>query len=450
MKLIEAIRAERKIRLAIVGAGGKTSAMFSLARQFEPPVIVGATAHLAIEQVKLADQNIIVQSISDVDTIMNGRLPGGVTLFTGPVDHRGRTSGLDGDCISQIKKYADEFACPMLIEADGARFLPLKAPADHEPPIPTWVNHVLVVAGLSALGKQLSDDIVFRSDIFSLISGIEIGSEITLSGLVRYLLEPNGGLKNIPEGVERSILFNQLDLIKEDIDWENHSDLLLSQFNRVILGVMKKESGLKGLVEKRFEKIAGIILAGGDSTRFGTPKQLISWHGKPLIRHVAERALAAGLRPTVVVIGAVVDPIRQVLEGLPVEIIENRDWQMGQSSSVHTGISVRSEQWGAAVFLMSDMPQVSIHLLKELIEIHQHEVIKIIVPRVNGQRTNPVLFDKSCFPSLKEITGDTGGRIIFDAFPIHWLDTNDSNLLLDIDTIEDYRRLMMMPLDKNE
>ena len=92
---------------------------------------------------------------------------------------------------------------PFLLEADGSRRLPLKAPAPHEPPIPPFVDSVLVVAGLSALGHSLDPEWVYQPDRFAALAGLAPGAPITPEGLVQVLRHPQGGLKNIPAGARR-------------------------------------------------------------------------------------------------------------------------------------------------------------------------------------------------------------------------------------------------------
>ena len=452
MKLVEALRAERRLRLAIVGAGGKTSTMFALARQFSPPVIIAATAHLALDQVKMADRHFMVNKPKDAERSLSNLRSEEVALFTGPVGQRDRTSGVDYDTMDFLRQAAELRNCPLIIEADGARRLALKAPAAHEPPVPPWVNHVLVVAGLSALGKQLGEKTVFRAEVFSNLSGISIGKPISLEGIVNYLTAPDGGLKNVPASAERSIFFNQADLI--DIDyyaWEKYSRRLLSGYQRVLIGSAASQGGLTGDVFLRFEKVTGIVLAAGESSRLGTPKQILPWHGKPLIWHVVTRAIAAGLDAVVVVVGAITDEIYHALEGLDIQIVNNTDWKTGQSSSIKAGLRNLTDP-GAAVFFTSDKPQVDPELVRALVAVHRREGVKIIGPRVNDQRTNPVLFDRDCFHDLLNLKGDTGGRMLFEKFPVRWVAWHDSDLLLDIDTIDDYDNLLRMKSnqDKNE
>ena len=77
-----------------------------------------------------------------------------------------------------------------------------------------------------------------------------------------------------------------------------------------------------------------VILAAGASTRMGTPKQLLCYAGKSLLRRAAETALASQGQPVVVVLGAAGEHCRPELEGLPVRIVENPDWEQGMSASL--------------------------------------------------------------------------------------------------------------------
>ncbi len=443
MKLLNALRADRGLRLAVVGSGGKTSAMFALARQMTSPVILSATAHLNIEQTRLADVHVVCENPQDIRNAFKGERWWKNLLITGPVVDRGRTSGLTDPVMDQVFREAEKLHLPVIIEADGARRLPLKAPAAHEPPIPAEVNHVLVVAGLSGLGKPLNEDHVFRAEIFATLSGIKLGEPVSLELLARYLMHPEGGLKNIPPSAAKSVLFNQTDQVKGNLESEEAvAQNLLQTYQRVLFGQMRVEGQLVGRIDQRIEKIAGIILAAGESNRFGMPKQLLDWKGKPFVRHIAECALTAGLDPVVIVAGSMLDPIREALNGVPAAIVENRHWRSGQSTSIQAGLTAMPVSVGGAIFFMADMPQVPLGVIKSLIEIHRREDVDIVVPRVNGRRANPALFDRKCFEALATIRGDTGGRVLFDKYPIRWLDWDDDRLLMDVDTPEDYDKLI--------
>lgn len=188
--------------------------------------------------------------------------------------------------------------------------------------------------------------------------------------------------------------------------------------------------------------VAGIILAAGAASRMGQPKLLLPWKGRALIHHAAHTALAAGLDPVIVVAGARMLEIQTDLTDLPVEVIHNPAWENGQSTSVGTGIRALPERTTAAMFLLGDQPYVSVELIQALRQTYIQDRPTILAPFVGGKRSNPVLFDGSIFEALCALQGDAGARSIFAQYPPSPLAWQDDRLLFDIDTPEDYQRLL--------
>ena len=412
--------------------------MFQLARQLEPPVLVSASTHLGVEQTSLADTHFTVDPLSQM-VDLKSRLTDGVNLFTGPVGQDNRTKGLAVNDLDELRRWADELACPLLVEADGSRRLPLKAPSEHEPPIPAWVNTVAVLVGLSGLDKTLAAETVHRPEIFASLSGSDMGKPVTMPAVIRMLLHPQGGLKNIPPGARKVVIFNQADTPSLQAKVASAAGDLWSSFDSVLIASLGQG---QGMVHAVCEPTAGIVLAGGSSERLGQPKALLDWKGQPFIRSIVKTALAAGLSMITVVVGAVVEPIRAVLKDLPVTIVENTEWQTGQSSSIRAGLETLPPQIGSAIFLLCDQPQIPGSLIQRLVEKHSQTLAPVIIPSVNGKRANPVSFDRDTFADLRLLQGDVGGRAIFSKYSPIWLPWDDISITLDVDTPEDYRRLL--------
>lgn len=456
MQLAAALRLTQSPCLALVGAGGKTTALFTLARQLPPPVFITTTTHLAIAQLGLADRHYPLETSADLSALEPDSLEG-VIVFTGLEAENSRVSGPGGESLEGLRSLTESRHIPLLIEADGSRQKPLKAPAAHEPALPGFVDTVVVLAGLSALGKPINAETVHRPEIFTGLSGLKLGETVTGKAISNVLLHPQGGMKAVPPRARRVALLNQADSAELQAAAQEIAEDLLSRYHAVVVAQLgpvflaageapDKEEFLaatnRATVYAVHERVAGIVLAAGASVRFGRPKQLLDWQGRPFVWSVAQTALLAGLAPVVVVTGAHDDEVAQAVQDLPVEIVHNEDWNAGQSSSVRKGMEALPEETGAAVFLLSDQPQVPAFLIRSLVALHASTLSPVVAPLADGRRANPVLFDRRTFPDLFTLTGDVGGRAIFNKHPITWLEWHDPGVLIDVDTEADYQRLM--------
>lgn len=462
MQLIDALRYKQGTCVAFVGAGGKTTALFRLAKEIAAKsrnapmvntVVVTTTTHLGAWQAAFADHVIRVTSLIEISQLKN-RLPKGIVLFSGEEENN-LLGGLTKEQIRNLNEFTKEYNLSLLIEADGAHLHPLKAPAAHEPVIPDFVEDVIVVSGLLGLGKPLTKEWVHRPERFAALAGLNLGDVVNGNALVNVLLHQEGGLKGIPPGARKIVLLNQADTQDLLTQATMISARLIPSYRASIISTLSKaHDGLSSPAREMgdqnngihavIEPIAAIILAAGESSRFGQPKQLLSWQGQSMIRHIANTAINAGLSPVVVVVGSSAPDISAVIKDLPLRIVNNKAWRKGVSSSVKMGLKSIPEPIGAAIFLQGDQPQIPSSLIRSMVEVHQSTMSPIIAPQINGQRGNPVLFDRCTFTDLLSLKGDVGGRVLLSHYPVQWVNWKDENLLLDIDTLEDYQKLVSL------
>jgi len=433
MNLSQALRVTSTVPIiAFAGAGGKTTALFQLARELRQPVIVTATTHLGAWQIPLADHHIIAESTNDVSTHEFN----GVTLITGSIKDS-RTKPIDKSILLWLHEYSKRHNIPLLIEADGSRQKPLKAPAKHEPAIPEFVELVVVVAGLSGLGKPMNEEYVHRPEGFGKLANQKNDAAITPEDIVKVLCHPKGGLKNIPSQARRAALLNQADTPELQAVGGKMARQLLQSYDSVLVGTLQSSNF------QIIENTAAIVLAAGGSIRFGQTKQLLDWHGQPFVHAVAKTALDAGLSPVLVVTGANAEEVEKAVNDLNVSIVRNQGWQNGQGTSIRAGVQALPSKIGACVFLLADQPQIPVSVIRALIETHANGLHPIVAPFVlMERRANPVLFDRVTFPDLLVLTGNVGGRAIFSKHKVEFMPWHDDILLLDVDKPEDYKRVV--------
>lgn len=185
--------------------------------------------------------------------------------------------------------------------------------------------------------------------------------------------------------------------------------------------------------------IAAVILAAGRSSRMGRNKLLVPVRGEPLIRRVAERALASAAAPVIVVTGNDGRAVAEALAGLSVSIVENPEYEKGLSTSLIAGINAVPEDCDGALVLLGDMPEVETSLLDRLVAAFDPEEGRAIcVATHDGQRGNPVLWTRAFFAEIRQLTGDAGARALFAANEelVCEVEAGNDGPLVDLDTPE--------------
>lgn len=181
--------------------------------------------------------------------------------------------------------------------------------------------------------------------------------------------------------------------------------------------------------------ILGIILAAGQSSRYGHRNKLLEQVDNiPLIRHVVHTAQQSLIDEMIAVTGCDNERINRAI-GNRCNTILNENYRQGQSTSIACGINVaQNRDVDAAVILLGDMPKISPNSINKLIYAYDTTEYDILAASYNRQRGNPVLFDDAYFSELCDVTGDTGGKdILLDNRDAALVETNDFGVLFDID-----------------
>ncbi len=192
------------------------------------------------------------------------------------------------------------------------------------------------------------------------------------------------------------------------------------------------------------KKVAGIILAAGESLRMGKTKQLLNFRGKLLLQWVIDSALESQLDKVVLVLGHEFHKIKAALDCSRVTVILNADYQQGQSSSLKAGLKQLKDDYDGVMFILGDQPLVNAATLNELLAAYQSNQTPITAPTFRGKPGNPVLMDCSLFPELKNLSGDVGGRVLKQTYAdkILHVPVSDSGILVDLDTPDDYHQIL--------
>lgn len=188
-----------------------------------------------------------------------------------------------------------------------------------------------------------------------------------------------------------------------------------------------------------------MILAAGNSSRLGEPKQLLSYKGETLLRKIAVTAISTGLSPVIVVLGAEQESIARTLEGLPVIPAYNPNWEKGMSGSLRAGLDKAEElvpELDALIFTVCDQPMVTTTLLLELLDTRRITGKPIVACAYKDARGTPALFDRSIFPALRELAGDAGARKLISTLGDQVATIDFPEGYIDIDTKNDYDALI--------
>jgi molybdenum cofactor cytidylyltransferase len=190
------------------------------------------------------------------------------------------------------------------------------------------------------------------------------------------------------------------------------------------------------------EKVGGVVLAAGPSSRMGTNKLLLDIDGETVVRGAVRRAIAAGLDPVIVVLGHEAERVERELEGVGAtyRTVVNADYASGINSSLKTGIANLPATVNAAVVMLADMPFVTADMISSLVErYHERGRPPLVISDYDGVNAPPMLYDRALFPELQTMEGEGCGKVVVrrhrsEAEVLEW----GVDKLADLDVPSDY------------
>lgn len=216
--------------ISVVGAGGKTTIIRKLAEEYKKagvPVIVTTTTHMRREDTPWL---LLEPSMEK----FHGILAGEGMVWVGLPDKNGKMKAPSDEFLHRVL----ELGYPVLIEADGARMLPLKVPAEHEPVIIPETTHVVNVYGLDAIGKPF-EEVCFRPELAAFALGKQVTDNVSVEDIIKLALDDKCGKKCSAVSMKYHVVLNKAD------------DEELEQKAQILCGLAEEQSFKNMIVTAR-------------------------------------------------------------------------------------------------------------------------------------------------------------------------------------------------------
>lgn len=421
--LLEAFFLEEKRNLAVsvVGGGGKTSLIFNLTGEFRrtgKTVIIATTTHMRYEpEYPFAED-------ADPEEIRKNLAQYGYTV-TGTVNKNTMKIGrVSDEKLAGLKKLADV----LLIEADGSKGLPLKVPESWEPALWSGTDVVIGTAGMDAIGKSIAES-CHRPEKTARLLGKDPEEKIDECDVIQIAEDRSGMRKNVRKDCRYCVFLNKTDLPGKMMSAEKICRKLARKNIITVCGSLRQKQ------YHRCRSIAIVMLAAGESRRFGSNKLLYEIDGRSMYQHTMEQLKKASDRipDSRLIVVTRFEKIVQEAEQMGFQTVINVHPEKGISYSMQLGVEAAGTD--SCLFSVADQPWLTAETVILLTETFFREK-KGMACLTDGKDTgNPCVFSRKYYAELMELSGDRGGKKIINRYPedVTYVYAKNARELQDID-----------------
>lgn len=426
--------------VAFIGAGGKTSALVSLGYELSEMgwrVLATTTVGMRQDQLELFPHSL---PLSVGSAAISEALTDDKFVFLYDAIRHGRVNGPPMDDIRHLLDTIDSDV--LLIEADTSNGKPLKAPRPGEPSIPPETSVVVLMASLSALGRPLDEEHVYNVQPIIERYGFAEGGHIRSPWVAQVLRDESLGLHGVPHGPRVVAFLNQASSRGHGRARARLIARLALKESRIQAVAIGSVRGSGEPIHEVRRHIGAVVLAAGMSARMGESKVLLPWgERKTIIEHIVEQLINSRVEHIVVVTGHMAKEVKQVVEPMGVQVVNNRSYKTGEMlSSIKTGLRALPESAAASLIVLGDQPRIQPKVIYQVMTAYAEGQGEIIVPSFEMRRGHPVLISRRYWQEILALPGKGSMRDVMNAHQdrIAYVNVDTDSVLRDVDTPADY------------
>lgn len=440
--------------VAFVGGGGKSSLMFALARVLAgrgQRVVTTTTTRIFAAQMKLAPAVLTAggaEKETEWQELSQKVAQFGACLVVGEVQG-GKALGVPADLPARLVARPD--VDHVLVEADGSRMRPIKAPAEHEPVIPTGTTLLVPVVGIDALDGPIGEVAHRPERVARLLDSeqwtvnseqYEVSDRLSVEAVARLLTHAQGGLKYVPDGARVIPFVNKVETDAQLAAAREVAGYMLRtpRVAQVVIGAARRERP----VCEVHKRVTAVVLAAGESKRMGEQtKQLLPWGETTVLGQTLRNLKQTASHDIVVVSGHKAGAVEAAAAAEAVPAIYNPQYASGEMlSSLQTAVRLLPADRAAVLVMLADQPMVEPATIDRLLAAYWQGQGELIAPVYEGRRGNPVLIGRSHFEELLALPPGAAPRDLLKKHgdELYLVSVGSDSVVRDLDRPEEYER----------